>query len=158
MDLETKQNKRLIICLTGMPGAGKSTVANSLKEKGFLVITMGDIVREEARQRNLEMTDDNLGNLMLKLRNDLGPGAIAHLILKNVENKLIVYIEIFNVICSIVIIDDNYTGKDVEEFYYQDVISGRKHNVPPQIDIDGIIKLLEKKNTYSIKNPTFHRK
>ena len=59
MDLETKQNKRLIICLTGMPGAGKSTVANSLKEKGFLVITMGDIVREEARQRNLEMTDDN---------------------------------------------------------------------------------------------------
>jgi dephospho-CoA kinase len=89
MDLETKQNKRLIICLTGMPGAGKSTVANSLKEKGFLVITMGDIVREEARQRNLEMTDDNLGNLMLKLRNDLGPGAIAHLILKNVEKEIV---------------------------------------------------------------------
>jgi len=89
MDLKTKQNKRLIIGLTGMPGAGKSTVANSLKEKGFLVITMGDIVREEARQRNLEMTDDNLGNLMLKLRNDLGPGAIAHLILKNVEKEIV---------------------------------------------------------------------
>ena len=89
MDLKTKQNKRLIIGLTGMPGAGKSTVANSLKEKGFLVITMGDIVREEARQRNLEMTDDNLGNLMLKLRNDLGTGAIAHLILKNVEKEIV---------------------------------------------------------------------
>ena len=72
-----------------MPGAGKSTVANSLKEKGFLVITMGDIVREEARQQNLEMTDENLGNLMLKLRNDLGPGAIAHLILKNVEKEIV---------------------------------------------------------------------
>ena len=86
--METKkQNKHLIVCLTGMPGAGKSTVADSLKKKGFLVITMGDIVREEARQQNLEPTDANLGNLMLKLRKDLGPGAIAHLILRKVERE-----------------------------------------------------------------------
>ena len=86
--METKkQNKHLIVCLTGMPGAGKSTVADSLKKKGFLVITMGDIVREEARQKNLEPTDANLGNLMLKLRKDLGPGAIAHLILRKVERE-----------------------------------------------------------------------
>ena len=50
MNLETKKrNNHLIVCLTGMPGAGKSTVADSLKKKGFLVITIGDIVREEAR-------------------------------------------------------------------------------------------------------------
>ena len=43
-----KKQRRLIVCLTGMPGAGKSTVAIVLKEKGFSVIIMGDIVREEA--------------------------------------------------------------------------------------------------------------
>ena len=87
MDLECEKKKRLIVCLIGMPGAGKSTIAASLKEKGFSVITMGDIVREEAKQQNLEPTDTNLGNLMLKLRKDLGPGAIAHLILRKMERE-----------------------------------------------------------------------
>jgi len=80
-----ENRKRLIVCLTGMPGAGKSTVAASLKEKGFSLLTMGDIVREEAKQQNLEPTDSNLGNLMLKLRCDLGPGAVAHLVLRKMQ-------------------------------------------------------------------------
>jgi dephospho-CoA kinase len=77
-------SKRLIVCLTGMPGAGKSTVASFLKEKGFASITMGDAVREEARVQGLEPTDSNLGRLMLKLREDLGQGAVAHLVLKKI--------------------------------------------------------------------------
>ena len=77
--------KRLIVCLTGMPGAGKSTVAAHLKEKGFSIITMGDVVREEAKRQDLEPTDANLGSMMLKLRKDLGPGAVAHLLLKKLE-------------------------------------------------------------------------
>jgi dephospho-CoA kinase len=85
MDLEIKKQKRLIICLTGMPGAGKSTVAASLREKGFSVITMGDAIREEAKRQNLEPTDTNLGSLMLKLRKDLGPGAVAHLVLRKMK-------------------------------------------------------------------------
>lgn len=68
-----------------MPGAGKSTVASYLKEKGFSVITMGDAVREEAKRQNLEPTDANLGSMMLKLRQDLGQGAVAHLIVKKLE-------------------------------------------------------------------------
>ena len=75
-------SKRLIVCLTGMPGAGKSTVALFLKEKGFTVLTMGDAVREEAERLGLEPTDMNLGKLMLKLRQDLGPGAIGHIVLQ----------------------------------------------------------------------------
>ena len=37
----------LIVCLTGMPGAGKSTIANGLKSQGFDVVDskMGDIKR-----------------------------------------------------------------------------------------------------------------
>jgi dephospho-CoA kinase len=75
-------SKRLIICLTGMPGAGKSTVAFFLKEKGFALVPMGDAVREEAKRLGLEPTDINLGKLMLKLRQDLGPGAIGHIVLQ----------------------------------------------------------------------------
>ena len=79
------ESKRLMICITGMPGAGKSTVATLLRNYGFSVITMGDAVREEAKLHNLEMTDANLGNLMLELRKDLGPAAIAYLILKKIH-------------------------------------------------------------------------
>ena len=96
MNFEIKKQKRIIVCLTGMPGAGKSTIASSLKEKGFPVITMGDAVREEAKRQNLEPTDCNLGTLMLKLRTELGPGAIAHLILRKMEkdtNRKIVIID-----------------------------------------------------------------
>src|ERR687896_1419562 len=81
------ESKRLMICITGMPGAGKSTVATLLRNYGFSVITMGDAVREEAKLHNLEMTDANLGNLMLELRKDLGPAAIAHLILKKIHRE-----------------------------------------------------------------------
>ena len=65
-----------------MPGAGKSTVAFFLKEKGFELVTMGDAVREEARRLGLEPTDVNLGKLMLKLRQDHGPGAVGHIVMQ----------------------------------------------------------------------------
>ena len=87
MNPEVKRPRRLIVCITGMPGAGKSTIAASLKKKGFSVIAMGDIIREEAAQQKVDPTDANLGKLMLKLRNDLGPGAIAHLILRKIDKQ-----------------------------------------------------------------------
>jgi len=81
--------KRLvIICLTGMPGAGKSTVASSLKEKGFLVITMGDVIREEAIRLNLDLNDTNLGRLMVQLREEFGPGAVAELVVKKIDSTI----------------------------------------------------------------------
>ena len=104
---EIKKQKKIIICLTGMPGAGKSTIASSLKEKGFPVITMGDVVREEANRQNLEPTDYNLGSLMLKLRRDLGPGAIAHLILRKMERD-------YNNNIDVIIIDGIRSMPEVE--------------------------------------------
>ena len=78
---------KLIVCLTGMPGAGKSTIANGLKEKGFKIINMGNAVRAEAKKRNLEPTTQNLGKLMLELREKNGPGAVAELIKPSIENS-----------------------------------------------------------------------
>lgn len=70
-----------------MPGAGKSTVATILHNDGFSVITMGDVIREEAIRQNLEMSDSNLGNLMLNLRKNMGPAAVAYLILKKMQRE-----------------------------------------------------------------------
>jgi dephospho-CoA kinase len=71
-----------------MPGAGKSTVASLLHREGFVIVTMGDVIREEAKRHNLEMSDSNLGNLMLSLRKSKGPAAIAYLILKKMKQEL----------------------------------------------------------------------
>ena len=70
-----------------MPGAGKSTIANGLKSRNFEIINMGDAVREEAKKRNLEPTSQNLGKLMLELREKNGPGAIAELIDDKIKNS-----------------------------------------------------------------------
>lgn len=70
-----------------MPGAGKSTIAEGLKPKGYEIINMGNAVREEARNRNLEPTRENLGKLMLELREKNGPGAIAELIKPQIESS-----------------------------------------------------------------------
>ena len=76
-----------MICLTGMPGAGKSTVAEAIKDEGFVLITMGDCVRMEANRKNLQLTDKNLGTLMLDLRNTYGQGAIAQLVINQINEK-----------------------------------------------------------------------
>ena len=65
-----------------MPGAGKSTIVSKLKEGGYETFSLGDGVRAEAKRLDLEPTGENLGKLMLNLREKNGPGAIAlHLIL-----------------------------------------------------------------------------
>ena len=71
---------KLVVCLVGMPGAGKSTIAEGLMDRGYVVVNMGDAVRAEAQRRNMEPTGDNLGGIMLDLREKNGPGAVAHLV------------------------------------------------------------------------------
>ena len=76
-----------------MPGSGKSTVVSALKTRGFEAFNLGDGVRAEAKRRNLEPSGDNLGKLMLELREKNGPGAIAALLtepIKNSQSKVII--------------------------------------------------------------------
>ena len=84
---------KLIVCLTGMPGSGKSTIVSALKARGLEALNLGDGVRAEAKRRNIEPTGDNLGKLMLELREKNGPGAIAALLtepIKNSQSKVII--------------------------------------------------------------------
>ena len=70
-----------------MPGAGKSTICSGLEKKGFTTINMGDAVRAEAKRRNLDPTGQNLGKLMLELREKEGQGAVAKLIKDEITNS-----------------------------------------------------------------------
>ena len=78
---------KLIVCLTGMPGSGKSTIVSALKARGIETLNLGDGVRAEAKRRNLEPTGDNLGKLMLELRKKNGPGAVAELLTESIKNS-----------------------------------------------------------------------
>ena len=70
-----------------MPGAGKSTIVSSLKARGLEALNLGDGIRAEAKKRNLEPTGENLGKLMLELREKNGPGAVADLLTERIKNS-----------------------------------------------------------------------
>ena len=82
---------QFVICLTGMPGAGKSTVARFLQEIGFYPITMGDVIREKAIENNLPLDDQNLGELMKSFRKTHGNEIVAKLIVKKITNLENIY-------------------------------------------------------------------
>jgi len=71
-----------------MPGAGKSTIAEGLKPKGYEIINLGNAVREEAKKRNLDPTRENLGKLMLELREKNGSGAIIELVKPKIQSSI----------------------------------------------------------------------
>ena len=72
----------LIVAITGMPGAGKSTAAKALEGRGFKRVVMGDVIREETRRRGLEPDQDSTGKVMVELREKYGAGAVAEVCLK----------------------------------------------------------------------------
>lgn len=75
----------LLVAITGMPGAGKSTAAKAVEAHGFKRIVMGDVIREETRRRGLEPDQGNTGKVMLELREQFGPGAVAEACLRSLE-------------------------------------------------------------------------
>ena len=52
-----------VICVTGMPAAGKEEFQKVAAEEGYVIVRMGDVVREEARRRGLSITDATVGGL-----------------------------------------------------------------------------------------------
>lgn len=87
-------NDKLVLGLAGMPGAGKSLVVAVAKVNGYSVVVMGDVVREEAAKRNLKPSPENLGRVMLELRQSEGANVIAKRCIpkieKAIERKIIV--------------------------------------------------------------------
>ncbi len=77
--------EKLVVGLAGMPGAGKAVVVDVAVEKGYSVVVMGDVVREEAAKRGLEPNPINLGKIMLELRDKEGNNVIAKKCVSKIE-------------------------------------------------------------------------
>lgn len=67
----------MIISVVGLPGSGKSTVAEMLKKRKFIVIEMGDLIREKMRELGEPMTHENLREFSRKQREKYGKDAVA---------------------------------------------------------------------------------
>ena len=67
----------MIVGLTGPNAAGKGEVANILRARGFAYHSLSDVVREEASQRGLDHSRENLIRVGNELRGAHGPGALA---------------------------------------------------------------------------------
>jgi len=70
-----------------MPGAGKSLVAETARAEGYAVVVMGDVVREETQKRGLKPTPENIGKVMLELRENGGNSIIADKCIPRIEQQ-----------------------------------------------------------------------
>ena len=66
--------------ISGMPGSGKSIVSDMAQEKGAIIISMGDIIREEAKKRG-ESTKETAQNL----RKEFGEYIVSELTIEKIK-------------------------------------------------------------------------
>ncbi|NHN41752.1 AAA family ATPase [Halorubellus sp. JP-L1] len=65
-----------VIGTVGLPGSGKGEAAAVARDAGIPVVTMGDVIREECRDRGLDPATHH-GEIAQALREENGPDAIA---------------------------------------------------------------------------------
>jgi dephospho-CoA kinase len=89
-----KKKDHIIIGLTGTNSAGKGTVADFLKKKGFVYFSLSDIIREEATKQGLDHSRDSLVRIGNQLREKHGASVLGLLTAKKIadskETKFIV--------------------------------------------------------------------
>jgi len=76
-----------VIGTVGLPGSGKGEAAEVARERGIPVVTMGDVIRAECRERGLDPASDH-GTVAKALREEDGPAAIAERSLPLLEAEL----------------------------------------------------------------------
>ncbi|MAE77967.1 MAG: hypothetical protein CMJ85_13980 [Planctomycetes bacterium] len=75
----------MIIGLTGRNATGKGEAAEFLKEKGFLFLSLSDVIRKAVMERGLAPTRDNLIATGRELRARHGTGYLAERIMEQIE-------------------------------------------------------------------------
>ncbi|WP_136717575.1 AAA family ATPase [Halorientalis salina] len=76
-----------VIGTVGLPGSGKGEAAEVARECGVPVVTMGDVIRQECRDRDLDPATHH-GKIAQALREENGPAAIAERSLPMLEARL----------------------------------------------------------------------
>lgn len=82
-----------VMGISGLPGSGKSLVSEIATERGAIIVSMGDIIREEAKKRG-ENTKDTAQNLRAEhgqyIVSELTIKKIKQLQAEGIENAIIV--------------------------------------------------------------------
>ena len=76
----------MIIGVTGFFAAGKDTFAEYLEEKGFVHISLSDMIRDELRSRGMEINIPNLTTVGNELRREGGSGVLADRAVKKFDS------------------------------------------------------------------------
>lgn len=71
--------EKQIIAIVGMPGSGKSEVANFFQDKGYAYIRLGQLTLDEIKKRGLECSEANERIIREMLRRKYGMAAFAKL-------------------------------------------------------------------------------
>lgn len=74
-----------IIAVVGMCGSGKSIASDMLVEKGFQKVYFGGVTLDKLKEKGLEVTPENEKMMREKLREDLGMGAFAKILLPKIQ-------------------------------------------------------------------------
>ncbi|WP_368660155.1 AAA family ATPase [Methanobrevibacter sp.] len=69
-----------VIGITGMPGSGKSIVSDLACKKGAIIVSMGDIIREEAEKRG-----ETTGETAVNLRKEFGEYIVSELTIEKIK-------------------------------------------------------------------------
>ena len=77
----------MIIGLTGTLGAGKSSVADILKKKGFAYYSCSDYLRKELKRKKIKENIPNLAKLGNEIRKEYGAGEIPRRLLAMIKEK-----------------------------------------------------------------------
>jgi dephospho-CoA kinase len=77
----------MIIGITGWFAAGKDTVCDHLEKKGFVKISLSDIIREHCTKEGNDHTRDNLREMGNRLREKYGPDYLANEALKRMQKN-----------------------------------------------------------------------
>lgn len=76
-----------VIGTVGLPGSGKGEAAAVAREVGIPVVTMGDVIRQECRDRGLDPAEHH-GEIATALREENGLDAIAARSLPMIRERL----------------------------------------------------------------------
>ena len=77
-----------VIAFTGMPGSGKSIIIESLKKEGYETVYMGNIIRLEMEEKNIQAKSKNVRNFATEFRKKHGDDIVARRCLPELKEKL----------------------------------------------------------------------
>ncbi len=80
--------KKIVLAAVGPMAAGKGTLIEILKKKGFESSSTSDRIREEIRSRGLEITRQSLTEIGNELRTSFGESVLAERTAEHIKNSL----------------------------------------------------------------------